>query len=583
VSAVELRGVVKFFGTTPVLRSVDLAVPEGSITAVLGASGSGKTTVLRIVAGLEGVDAGWVTIGTTVVDDGQQRVRPQLRGVGYVPQEGALFPHLTVERNVAFGLRRSGRARGRRVHDLLELVGLGGLERRYPHQLSGGQQQRVALARALAIGPAVVLLDEPFSSLDAALRSGLRRDVAAVLRETGTTALLVTHDQDEALAMADQVAILREGRVLAAAEPRDLYGAPDLLATATSVGQANVLDAVVAGTSARTCLGEVTVVEHAGSPQGPARILLRPEQLVLHDEPRPGTARATVRATQFHGHDALVELCMEQPERGELLARVPGERVVRAGTAVWVEVRGAARAWSREGHEAADEGAPGEGAGGLVTPTGLWRQPRQASGPTPHRNHDGGGTEPSRPPRRNWRRVGALLGIVAAVVAAVVVTLVVRGGPNNASAVGPVVFHAVVRTTGRVRMTDPFTDRSTAKGVRSCARAAQSGDQPSMGPRTWSVPTPPITNTVEIEVGTVADGYHGPGRYPRADFAQGYGVMGIGQEDYNLASSYAAMSMTVRADGSGVVSFVHAPGDDDVPGPGWHGGISGTITWTCTS
>jgi iron(III) transport system ATP-binding protein len=189
---VRVAGLFKSFSTQPVLRGVDLEVPIGSFTAILGPSGSGKTTLLRILAGFDRMDAGSVVIGGQVMDDGRRFVRPQRRGIGYVPQEGALFPHLTVADNVGFGVPRRER---RGMAHLVELVGLTGLERRYPHQLSGGQQQRVALARALAIEPKVVLLDEPFSSLDASLREGVRRDVARILAEANATTILVTHDQ----------------------------------------------------------------------------------------------------------------------------------------------------------------------------------------------------------------------------------------------------------------------------------------------------------------------------------------------------------------------------------------------------
>jgi len=201
---VRVAGLCKSFSTQPVLRGVDLDVPVGSFTAILGPSGSGKTTLLRILAGFDRMDAGSVVIGGQVMEDGRRFVRPQRRGIGYVPQEGALFPHLTVADNVGFGVPR--RERKGMAH-LVEMVGLTGLERRYPHQLSGGQQQRVALARALAIQPKVVLLDEPFSSLDASLRDGVRRDVAHILAEANATTILVTHDQDEALGLADQIAV----------------------------------------------------------------------------------------------------------------------------------------------------------------------------------------------------------------------------------------------------------------------------------------------------------------------------------------------------------------------------------------
>ncbi len=211
MSAIELRGVCKSFGATPVLRGIDLTAPTASVTAIVGVSGSGKTTLLRLVAGFEQVDAGTIAIGGQVLDDGRRTVGPQHRGVGYVPQDGALFPHLNVTANVGFGLPR--RERSATAGDLLDLVGLAGLGRRYPHQLSGGQQQRVALARALAIRPSIVLLDEPFSSLDAALKLELRRDVARILTETMTTTVLVSHDQDDVLALADQIVVLEDGRV----------------------------------------------------------------------------------------------------------------------------------------------------------------------------------------------------------------------------------------------------------------------------------------------------------------------------------------------------------------------------------
>jgi iron(III) transport system ATP-binding protein len=236
MSAIELRGVAKSFGATPVLSDVELTIPEGSVTAVLGVSGSGKTTLLRLIAGFERIDAGTIAIGGRMLDDGRRSIGPQHRGVGYVPQDGALFPHLTALGNVAFGLARRERSAAR---DLLELVGLAGLERRFPHQLSGGQQQRVALARALAIRPRVMLLDEPFSSLDAPLRAGLRRDVAKILAGAATTTVLVTHDQREARALADRIAVLEDGCMLAHA------GQDDADAWATRVDEAERRGAAV--------------------------------------------------------------------------------------------------------------------------------------------------------------------------------------------------------------------------------------------------------------------------------------------------------------------------------------------------
>lgn len=583
MSVIELRGVAKWFGATPVLADVDLVVPDGSVTAVLGASGSGKTTLLRLIAGLEHVDAGTVAIGGRVVDDGTRSIKAQHRGVGYVPQEGALFPHLTVMRNISFGVPRQDRAR---AGQLLDLVGLGDLGRRYPHQLSGGQQQRVALARALAIRPRVVLLDEPFSSLDASLRTGLRRDVARVLAETGTTTVLVTHDQDEALALADQIAVLRDGRVVASDDPHMLYRSPPDVTAATSIGDANVLLATVEGHLARCALGAVRVSAF-GLPEGPApcQLLLRPEQLVLHSEARPGTVVAVVTDVQFHGHDTLAEIVVEEPSHQELLARVPGSSVLAPGQTVWVGVQGAGRAWALDDGDRGLDGSPpvpSISAGRSNSRGNAPSAPRQGPEPIGSQSRGDGSAAPRRHNRRHRRRMRTLLAVVALALG-LGVTLVLTGGGPSPSAVGPVAFHARIETTGRVHLSDSFTDTSTAKRVSSCVSAAENGDAPSIAPKAWYAPTPPLGSAVEIEVGTIAQGYRGPGHYPQSAFVLGAGVLAIGSENYNLASTWAKASMTVDADGSGVVNFTHAPGDDDVPGPGWHGGISGTITWTCTS
>jgi iron(III) transport system ATP-binding protein len=343
LSTIELRAAAKSFDTTTVLASVDLAVPVGSITAVLGASGSGKTTLLRLIAGFEQLDGGTLRIGDRTVDDGKRTVSPQHRGVGYVPQEGALFPHLTVAGNIGFGLSRRDRSK---ADDLLELTGLRQLRRRYPHQLSGGQQQRVALARALAIGPEVVLLDEPFSALDASLRTELRRDVARILHDTGTTAILVTHDQDEALALAGQVALLAEGRMRAVAEPRELYRDPPDVGTAEAIGEANILPAQTTAGLAHCALGSIPVRRNGSAPpDGPSRLLLRPEQLVLRLQATQHGVCGAVVELQYHGHDALAQVRLAGRAERTLLARVPGELDLEPGQQVWIEVVGSARVW----------------------------------------------------------------------------------------------------------------------------------------------------------------------------------------------------------------------------------------------
>ncbi len=325
-------------------------MPNESITAVVGASGSGKTTLLRLIAGFDRVDAGSIAIGDVVVDDGRHFERAERRGVGYVPQEGALFPHLNVARNIAFGVPKKDRGH---LDDLVDLVGLSGLEGRYPHQLSGGQQQRVALARALAIRPAVVLLDEPFSSLDATLRVGLGRDVVRVLKKSGTTAVLVTHDQDEALALADQIAVLRGGRVKACADPRSLYYDPPDLEIAASIGEANILPARIDGDRALTALGPIRFKgDSEAAATGECSVLLRPEQLVLHAEPQSGTVESTVDEVQFHGHDALVLLTLGAERTAasgqQLLARARGDLVLVVGQSVWIEVLGYGKLWATD-------------------------------------------------------------------------------------------------------------------------------------------------------------------------------------------------------------------------------------------
>jgi iron(III) transport system ATP-binding protein len=343
MSAIELRSVSKRFGATPVLTDVELTVPDASITAVLGVSGSGKTTMLRLIAGFEQLDTGTIWIGGQLCDDGHKSVRPQRRGVGYVPQDGALFPHLTVLGNVGFGLARKERFG---ALEQLELVGLTGFERRYPHQLSGGQQQRVALARALAIRPSIVLLDEPFSSLDASLRAELGRDVARILTDAATTAVLVTHDQDEALALADQIAVLEDGRVVALDAPRALYHDPPDLATATSIGEANILAAHIRGDHADCALGTVRLrVNGRREPDGRSRLLLRPEQLILHLHATTDAARATVIELRYHGHEGVALLRLHHPGRETVLARVSGELTLSHGQDVWVQASGAGRAW----------------------------------------------------------------------------------------------------------------------------------------------------------------------------------------------------------------------------------------------
>ena len=343
----ELRGVVQSYGRQPVLDGVDLDVAAGSITAVLGASGSGKTTLLRVVAGFERIESGLVRLGGRVVDDGRHAVAPERRRIGYVPQDGALFPHLRVAANVGFGL---GRGTDRRaISELLELVGLAGLERRYPHELSGGQQQRVALARALAVDPSVVLLDEPFSALDAAMRASVRRDVSNILRERGTTTVLVTHDQDEALSMSDKVAILRGGKIVADARPEVLYRTPADAEIATFLGEANLLPGKVEGGGVvSTALGRLVLQEGAHGGLGSAvTVLVRPEQIEARTRnavPAGGGIAGHVEERAFFGHDAVLRVRTASDD--VLLVRITGPGAPPPETEVLLTVKGQVMAWS---------------------------------------------------------------------------------------------------------------------------------------------------------------------------------------------------------------------------------------------
>jgi iron(III) transport system ATP-binding protein len=333
-----ISGITKAFDTQSVLLGIDLTVRDGCFCSILGPSGSGKTTLLRIIAGFEHADAGQVALDGKVLDDGATRVAPEHRGIGYVPQEGSLFPHLDIESNVGFGLPRAER-RGTRVRELIEMVGLAGYGRRYPHELSGGQQQRVALARALAVRPALVLLDEPFSSLDASLRATVRRDVRRVLTDAGTTAVLVTHDQDEALSLSDAVAIIHNGKIGQVDTPEALYAHPSSAALAAGVGEANFLTGSASGDLVETALGRLTL-EAPATGRSDVVVLIRPEQLCL-DPSDGGGIEATVIDREYYGHDAIARVRGNFAPASVLTVRIADVQTLpEPGTTVRVAVHG---------------------------------------------------------------------------------------------------------------------------------------------------------------------------------------------------------------------------------------------------
>ena len=347
-AAIAAEGLSKRFGETAAARSVGFELGVGELLGVLGPSGCGKTTLLRLLAGFERPDAGVVRVGgRTVVGPGVW-VPPERRRVGIVAQDFALFPHLTVGRNVAFGLGGRGAsamswaswAGGRwlrrgalpaRAAEMLELVGLAEFAERYPHELSGGEAQRVALARALAPDPATVLLDEPFSNLDQNLRASLRAQLRETLRAAGTAAVFVTHDREEALSLADRIAVMRDGQIEQLGTPAELYHHPASRFVAAFVGHANFLPGAKAAGSAAaptadTPIGPLPINgPGAAALEGAAlAVLLRPEQLSLHPpgQTEDPTCQARITSSEYYGHDQLVQVILHNGQRLE--ARLPG-------------------------------------------------------------------------------------------------------------------------------------------------------------------------------------------------------------------------------------------------------------------
>jgi iron(III) transport system ATP-binding protein len=322
------HGVSKRFGRVIALDGANLCVERGEFVALLGPSGCGKTTLLRLIAGFEHPDVGEVRIEDTRVAGGAAWVPPERRRVGMVFQDYALFPHLTVAENIGFGVNRGAR-RGR-VLEVLDLVGLAGYEQRYPHELSGGQQQRVALARALAPEPAVVLLDEPWSNIDALLRASMRDDLARILRAIGVTVVLVTHDREEAFSLADRIALMRAGTVVQEGSPEELYRAPADRWTAEFVGAGNFLRGRVAGGLVETLLGRFPIA--GGNGASDVDVLIRPELLELRPDPAGG---GEVVAREFRGHDVFYRVRLADGTM--LVSQRPSTETVPLGARVAVK------------------------------------------------------------------------------------------------------------------------------------------------------------------------------------------------------------------------------------------------------
>jgi iron(III) transport system ATP-binding protein len=325
---IRLERVTKRFGDVVAVDDASLCVDRGEVVALLGPSGCGKTTLLRLIAGFERPNAGSVDIDGRMVAGGGTWVPPERRRVGMVFQDYALFPHLRVAENIGFGLPR--RARAERVAELLSVVGLDGLGHRYTHELSGGQQQRVALARALAPAPELVLLDEPWSNVDPHLRETLRAEVTEIIRPLGVTALLVTHDREEAFSVADRVALMRDGTIVQEGTAEQLYFTPASRWAAEFVGAANVLPGRIESGLVWTALGSFPANGSNGTSK--VDVLVRPELLELAPDP---AGSAQVVAREFRGHDVFYRVLLNGVE---LVSQRPSNEVVPLGARVSIRV-----------------------------------------------------------------------------------------------------------------------------------------------------------------------------------------------------------------------------------------------------
>ncbi len=345
MTLLTIEGASKRYGQVQALDNISLEVTAGSRTAVVGPSGSGKTTLLRIIAGFEQPDQGRVTLNGELLADGPAAVPAHKRGIGIVSQEGALFPHLDVAGNIGFGIARSATDRDKRVLDLLDMVELDrGMLTRRPHQLSGGQQQRVALARALGREPRLMLLDEPFSALDTGLRENMRKAVARVLQAAGITSILVTHDQAEALSYADQVAVLRDGKLVQAGSPQSLYLAPRDRETALFLGDAVMLPAIIRNGHADCALGHVAVdSEH----QGKVEIMLRPEQIRVVTDSSEKPYGGRVVEVDFGGATCTVAVSLDGVALPPILIKTSSVALPSRGDRVRLEIAGKAHVFVR--------------------------------------------------------------------------------------------------------------------------------------------------------------------------------------------------------------------------------------------
>ena len=339
MTALEIKDLGVHLGSKEVLRNLNLDIPSGTFAALLGPSGCGKTTLLRTIAGLVRPSSGAIRFGKQLVSVSSLVLPPHKRNIGYLPQEGGLFPHLSVAENVGFALEKKLKSSERVgiIDEMLDLVGLAGFNNRKPHELSGGQQTRIALARALATKPTLVLLDEPFSNLDYALRAEVSSEVVSLLKKTKTTSLMVTHDREDALVSADIIALMREGRVVQAGSPEEVYMHPVSAQSAESTGDILELPAIRVGGKHLVSALHPEVKRSGRSESG--YLLVRPEEIRIVDAKgakAKAVTQAKVTRIHYYGHDAVLELTVPGLS-GELKVRVTGALKYEVGKSVFLE------------------------------------------------------------------------------------------------------------------------------------------------------------------------------------------------------------------------------------------------------
>lgn len=346
MTSLEIKHLNISFGHRGVINNLSLSINSGQIASLLGPSGCGKTTLLRAIAGLVQPNSGTIRLGTQLIGVSSVLLPAEKRNIGYVPQNSALFPHLTVERNIAFGLKRELHTKKEIdsiVSEMLDLIGLSDFAKRMPTELSGGQQTRVALARAMAIKPKLVLLDEPFSALDAQLRNELRSEVVSLLKKQNATAILVTHDREEALVSSDQIVLMRDGRVIQTGTPEEVYESPISSEVALSIGDALIIEA---NSEANGSINSILSGKTDSSDAATGYLIVRPEEIKVSKRRIGNGPSGVIKKIEFYGHDAMLQIEMAEGKR--ISARTPAPLNFVVGDEVWLDHQGPIRYFSNQ-------------------------------------------------------------------------------------------------------------------------------------------------------------------------------------------------------------------------------------------